>query len=216
MYSHHNQIVGNRFDGDVVGVFVMYSHDVVLDGNTIFEAGGAAGMGIGLKDSGNIAVTRNALVHDHTGLYLDQTPLQKDHTLVVEGNLFGRCDTAVVFHASGHRDAFSGNDFIGDAAAVRVDGGGDAVDVAWAGNYFDDYTGYDLDDDDRGDVPYQLRSFELDLTDKTPTLAFFRGTSALAAADAITRLVPIYAARTVLSDPSPRMAPHAWEDLRAD
>ena len=59
MYSHRNQIDGNHYDGDVVGVFVMYSHDVALDHNVIAEASGAAGMGIGLKDSGNISLTDN-------------------------------------------------------------------------------------------------------------------------------------------------------------
>ena len=45
-----------------------------------------------------------------------------------------------------------------------IEGGGDAADVAWSGNYFDDYAGYDLDRDGIGDVAYELRSFEDDLT----------------------------------------------------
>ncbi|HEU4728078.1 MAG TPA: nitrous oxide reductase family maturation protein NosD [Kofleriaceae bacterium] len=210
MYSHANHIAHNRYDGDVVGVFVMYSHDVALDGNLVREAGGAAGMGIGLKDSGNITLTHNALVHDHVGLYLDQAPLQIAHTLTVEDNLFARCDTAVQFHASGHRSRVARNDFLDDAFTVRVEGGGDASDVAWDGNYFDDYAGYDLDGDELGDVPYQLRSLEDDLTAQTPALAFFRGTPALEAADAVTRLVPMYERRTLLTDRAPRMSPHDW------
>jgi nitrous oxidase accessory protein len=216
MYSHRNEIAGNRYDGNAVGVFVMYSHDVALDRNAVVDATGAAGMGIGLKDSGNISVTHNAFVHDHTGLYLDQAPLQKAHTLTVEDNLFARCDAALRFHASGHRSALRRNDFLDDTATVLVEGGGDAADVAWAGNYFDDYAGYDLDGDDAGDVPYQLRSLEDDLTDRTPELAFFRATPALGAADAVTRLVPMYERRTLLTDPAPRMRPHAWEGLHAD
>ncbi|HET7503261.1 MAG TPA: nitrous oxide reductase family maturation protein NosD [Kofleriaceae bacterium] len=212
MYSHDNQVARNRLDGNVVGVFVMYSHDVALDANFVREAVGAAGMGIGLKDSGNVSITHNALVHDHTGLYLDQTPLQITHTLTVEDNLFARCDTAVQFHASGHRSRVAGNDFIDDAFAVRVEGGGDASDVAWDGNYFDDYAGYDLDGDQRGDVPYQLRSLEDDLTSRTPALAFFRRTPALEAADAVTRLVPMYERRTLLTDGAPRMRPHDWKE----
>jgi nitrous oxidase accessory protein len=216
MYSHHNQVVDNRFDGDVVGVFVMYSHDVALEGNRIAQAGGAAGMGIGLKDSGNISVRRNDFVHDHTGLYLDQTPLQQGHTLAIDDNLFARCDVAVRFHASGHRGELRGNDFVDDLTAVAIEGGGDAIDVTWSGNYFDDYSGYDLDGDDVGDVAYELRSFEDDLVDRAPALAFFRDTPALGAADAVTRLVPMYERRTLLTDRAPRLAPHDREDRRAD
>jgi nitrous oxidase accessory protein len=220
MYSHHNRIAHNRFVADVVGVFVMYSHDIELDGNVVIDAGGAAGMGIGLKDSGNVRVTDNALVRDHTCLYLDQTPLQLGHTLVVASNLFGRCDTAVMFHAGAHHVTVADNDFLDDLAAVRVDGGGDATGVAWHDNYWDDYTGYDLDGDDRGDLPYALRSFEADLVDRTPALAFFHGTPALGMADIVTRLVPMAPPRTLLVDPSPRMTGKPWtvaeEDLRAD
>jgi nitrous oxidase accessory protein len=215
MYSHDNRITDNRYDGDVVGVFVMYSHDVALERNIVRDAGGAAGMGIGLKDSGNVVIAHNALVHDHTGLYLDQAPLQQTHTLTVEDNLFARCDGALRFHASGHRSAVRRNDFLDNASTVVIEGGGDAVDVAWSGNYFDDYAGYDLDGDNVGDVAYQLRSFETDLTDQTPALAFLRGTPALDAADAVTRLVPMYERRTLLTDPAPRMRPHPQE-LHAD
>jgi nitrous oxidase accessory protein len=216
MYSHHNRVARNVYASDVVGVFVMYSHDVLLADNVVRDAGGAAGMGIGLKDSGDVSVHGDAFVHDHTGLYLDQTPLQKGDTLDARGNLFGRCDVAVLFHSSGHRDTLDDNDFLDDAATVQVDGGGDASDVAWSGNYFDDYTGYDLDGDGTGDVPYELRSLAVDLTDRTPALAFFRDTPALGVADAITRLVPIDLRRTLLVDPAPRMRAHSWEDLRAD
>jgi nitrous oxidase accessory protein len=215
MYSHGNQVVGNHYDGDVVGAFVMYSHDVALDRNVIVGAGTAAGMGIGLKDSGNVAVTHNVLLRDHTGLYLDQTPLQQGHTLTVEHNRFARCDGAIRFHAGGHRSAIRGNDFF-DASPVVIEGGGDAGDVAWRGNYFDDYAGYDLDGDGLGDVAYQLRSFEDDLTGRQPALAFFRGTPALGAADAVTRLVPMYERRTLLTDPAPRMHPQTRQDSDAD
>ena len=211
MYSHGNHVVGNRYDRDVVGVFVMYSHDVALERNIVIDAGGAAGMGIGLKDSGDITVTHNALIHDHTGLYLDQAPLQQTHRLTIEHNRFARCDTAIQFHASGHRTAIRNNDFLGDTSPVAIDGGGDAGDVTWRGNYFADYAGYDLDGDGTGDVAYQLHSFEAELVTQRPGLAFFHGTPALGAADAVTRLVPIYERRTLLTDPAPRLRPHPPE-----
>lgn len=216
MYSHDNRIAGNHFRGDVVGVFVMYSHGVALDGNAVIDASGAAGMGIGLKDSGDVTVTGNLLVHDHTGLYLDQAPLQKHHTLTVERNRFVRCDTAIRFHASGHRSAIRDNDFLGASSPAAIEGGGDAADVEWRGNHFDDYAGYDLDRDGAGDIAYELRSFEADLVEQQPALALFRDTPALTAADAVTRLVPMYERRTLLTDPAPRMRPRPWEAPDAD
>jgi hypothetical protein len=51
---------------------------------------------------------------------------------------------------------------------------------------------------------------------EAPALAFFRGTPAMALAEAIGRIVPLFEPRLVLSDPEPRMARVAWEEPRAD
>ena len=52
--------------------------------------------------------------------------------------------------------------------------------MAWEGNDFDDYAGYDLDRDGYGDLPYELRSLSGALVSQHPALAFFRGAPALA------------------------------------
>lgn len=216
MYSHHNHVAKNHYVRDVVGVFVMYSHDVELVDNVVRDAGGSAGMAVGLKDAGNIVVQGNAFIQDHIGIFIDNSPVQLSHSLTVAGNLFGRCDTAIVLHGGGRRSRFEANDFIENAALVRVESGGDSGDILWANNYWSEYAGYDLDGDHRGDIGYEVRSLEGDLVDRTPALAFFHATPALLAAEAVTQLVPMYAARTLLIDASPRMQPHSWEGIRED
>jgi nitrous oxidase accessory protein len=211
MYSDHSDVERNRYLDVTVGVFVMYSRDVRLSDNVIANAAGAAGLAIGLKDSGNVEVRRNLLVHDQVGIYLDATPQGRDQRVVIAGNQLRLCRTGLVFHASGHATDVIGNDFIGNDTHGRVDGGGDALDVTWRGNYFDDYAGYDLDDDGQGDVPYELRSWSHALFDRHPELGFFADTPALAMADAASRLDPLFAARPVLIDRQPRMRPVATD-----
>jgi nitrous oxidase accessory protein len=207
MYSHDNQVTGNQLLDGVVGIFVMYSRGLRLADNLIAGAAGAAGMAIGLKDSGNITVTDNQLIHDAVGIYLDSSPMQRGDRVEVARNVLRLNDTAVVFHASGHRVQIHDNDLADNQVQVRVDGGGDAVDVAWRANYFDDYAGYDLDGDGVGDVPYELRSLANQLTARVPGLAVFRGTPALALVDAAAHLDPLYLPQPLLADPAPRMAP---------
>ena len=77
--------------------------------------------------------------------------------------------------------------------------------VTWSGNYFDDYAGYDLDDDGVGDVPYELRSLSNQLISTTPNLALLRGTAALALVDAATHLDPLYQPAPVLIDRAPKL-----------
>jgi nitrous oxidase accessory protein len=205
MYSHDAVVEDNEYRHDVVGVFIMYSRRVALRGNLVVDSVGAAGMGVGLKDSGDVTLTRNRIVRATTGIYIDDSPAQLGEHDGFEGNLIRLCDAGVVFHAQAERNWFRGNGFADNGAQVVVEGGGDARAAAWDGNYFDDYAGYDLDGDGRGDIPYQLTSTAGALTGRAADLAFFQGTPALGLADAAARLVPLFPLRQLVVDPRPLM-----------
>jgi nitrous oxidase accessory protein len=216
MYSHGNQVVDNRFIGNVTGLFVMYSRDVEIRGNVFADSGGAAGMGLGLKESGNLRVTRNLFVHNTIGVYVDTSPLWPDDRNRFEGNVFRLNSVAVSFLGRASGNEFRGNGFRDSRLHVEVDGRGDAREALWHGNEFDDYAGYDLRGDGVGDVPYELRSLSSDLVAQAPALAFYLGTPAFALAEAIGRIVPLFSPRLVLSDPEPSMTRVAWEGPGAD
>jgi nitrous oxidase accessory protein len=88
-----------------------------------------------------------------------------------------------------------------------VGGGGDAAEVDWQGNYWDDYQGYDLDADGVGDVPYRLRSLAGEMTSRYPDLAFLRGTPTLGLVDAAGHALPIFTPQTLLEDATPLVRP---------
>ncbi len=207
MYSDDCVVDSADYRQNIVGVFVMYSRGVTLVGNTIADNAVADGMGLGVKESGNLTVVDNRFVHDHDCLYLDTSPFRKGDTVLVHGNTFARCDAAVTFHSSERHNTFTDNAFQDNQIHVAVEGRGTARDVVWEGNYFDDYQGYDLDGDGRGDVAYELRSLSEQLVQGHPRLAFFRGTIALALLDVAARVFPLLQPETLLVDPQPRMAP---------
>ena len=215
MYSHRNRIVGNAYIGDVTGVFLMYSREIELRDNIFANAAGAAGFGLGLKESGDVRVVGNRFLKDTVGVYADNSPFYLDDHNAFEHNVFRWSEVAVIFHSSESRNVFRANDFRDNGTPLRVEGGGDALGVTWEGNYFDDYAGYDLDGDGVGDLPFELRSLTSDLVGETPALAFYRGTPALALVEAIGRVVPLLEPRLLLVDRSPRMGPVA-EAARAD
>jgi nitrous oxidase accessory protein len=206
MYSADNAVSDNHVEGCVVGAFVMYSRGILLHDNHFIDASGAAGMGVGLKESGNVTLRGNWFVHDTIGLYLDTSPLYLgDHNLV-DGNRFLFTNAAVVFHGRAERNEFRGNELRANRRQVEVEGGGDALDSRWSGNAFDDYVGYDLDRDGVGDVPYTLRSVTGELAARFPQLRYFQGSPALGIVEAVAHLVPLVAPRTLLVDARPRFA----------
>lgn len=210
MYSSDNVLEGNRYVADEVGIFVMYSRNVRIENNLIADGTGAAGMGIGVKESGNMIVERNRILHDTVGIYLDNTPLREGDTNLFEKNIVQLSEVAVTFHSSQRRNTFRGNAFRDNQTQVRIDGGGDALSVTWSENDFDDYAGYDMDGDGFGDVPYEPRSLSGALTDTYPEMAFFHGSPTLAMLELAGRVVPMYAPRKVLVDLRPSMhGPHA-------
>ncbi|MEZ5964587.1 MAG: nitrous oxide reductase family maturation protein NosD [Planctomycetota bacterium] len=209
MYSHHNSAHGNRYVDDVVGVFVMYSHDLVVRGNLMARAGGAAGVGLGFKESGNIEVIDNDFVANSTGIYVDTSPMDVTHWNRFVGNRVRLSDVGIAFHSSPKRNEFIDNDLRDNVHQVRVGGDGDATRIEWRGNHYDDYMGYDLDGDGRGDVPYVLASLSGQLTSRHPELAFFRGSPVLALTDLAGHVMPLFAPRTLLQDLAPRMDPPA-------
>ncbi|TAK31483.1 MAG: nitrous oxide reductase family maturation protein NosD [Myxococcaceae bacterium] len=205
MYSSHCTVERNRYVDNMVGVFVMYTHDVLLRGNVIAESTGAAGMGLGLKDSGNITARGNTFARVTAGVYLDGSPNGDDEANTFEDNDFRLAQTAVVFHASQRNNSFLGNRFRDNRVQVAVEGGGDALGTRWESNSFDDYRGYDLDGDGVGDVPYEVRSFSSDLTSRHPALAFFASTPVLALVDAASHIAPLFSPQTILVDRRPRI-----------
>ncbi|MFT3768229.1 MAG: nitrous oxide reductase family maturation protein NosD [Minicystis sp.] len=205
MHATDSVVRGSRIHDDVVGIFVMYSTGLVIEGNVLAGARGAAGVGIGFKESDRVALRRNWLVANTTGTYLDHTPRTPDAPVVFEGNVIALNDVALRVLGEQAGATFRGNDFHENAVVVEADGGGDALAVALAGNHFTDYAGYDLDHDGRGDVAYEVTTLSGQLTDARPELAFFHGTAAMGLIDAIAHAVPVFSKRKLLVDPQPAM-----------
>jgi nitrous oxidase accessory protein len=205
MFSRDTVVVRNRYVGNEVGVFVMYTRDVRVEDNLMAGATGAAGMGLGLKESGNVVARGNRIIQDSVGVYVDTSPLQPDDVDVLAQNVFRLDQTAIVFHAPPRGTRIVSNSFRDNAAQVRVDGEGDALGIEWEGNDWDDYRGYDLNGDGTGDVPYELRSLSGELTARHPQLDLFAGSPVLAIIEAAGHVFPLLEPRTLLRDPRPRM-----------
>lgn len=204
MYAHDARVRRSRFEGNVVGVFVMYSSRVHVEGNVLAGARGAAGVGLGFKDSDAVEVKGNWIVANTTGSYLDNTPRSPAEPVTVSGNVLGLNDVALRLHSGSPGLHLVGNDFRDNATMVEVDGGGDALGVDVRGNHFSDYEGYDLDGDGVGDVPYEVKALSSQLTETKPSLKFFHGTAAMGLVDSVSRAVPVLASRRLLVDSAPR------------
>ncbi len=207
MFSHENLVAGNRFRGNIVGTFIMYSDRVTIERNSYVDQSTSGGMGIGIKEATDVDVIDNGFVHCTTAIFVDTSPLQRGHVDRIEGNEFALSEVALEFQGRAEGNRIRRNAFRSNREDVDVEGGGNALDADFDGNYFDRYAGYDLDGDGIGDVAHEQRSLANELTSRSPQLEFFRGTPALGIVDAAGKLVPLFTPQTLLRDPHPLVEP---------
>ena len=206
MYAHDSVVRRSHFEKNVVGIFVMYSMRLRVEDNVLAGARGAAGIGLGFKDSDAVQVRGNWIVANTIGTYLDNTPRTAADPVGFDDNLLALNDVAMRLNTSESGLSFRGNDFHQNAELIAVDGGGDAMFVAMRGNHYSDYEGYDLDADGVGDVAYEVKALSSELTESRPALKLFHGTAAMGLVDAVARAMPMLASHKLLVDPAPLIA----------
>ncbi len=203
MYAHDAVVRRSHFEKNVVGIFVMYSLRLRVEDNVLAGARGAAGIGLGFKDSDAVQVRGNWIVANTVGTYLDNTPRTTAEPVHFDDNLIALNDVAMRMNTTESGLFFQGNDFHQNAELIEVSGGGDAMSVAMRGNHYSDYEGYDLDGDGTGDVAYEVKALSSELTESRPALKLFYGTAAMGLIDAVARAMPMLASQKLLVDPAP-------------
>ncbi len=170
MYCDEARIVGNVLRDNSVGIFTMYSNDVLLRGNDIRRQRGPSGYALGFKDADRVEVSHNLLVDNRAGAFLDGTPFSTAGFARFTENIFAYNDIGVSLLAAVRGAEFRGNTFWENVEQVSTEGSGAAGTNTWLGNYWSDYSGYDLDGDNLGELPYRAERFFERLTDREPML----------------------------------------------
>jgi nitrous oxidase accessory protein len=205
MYAHDIRLSGGRFIDDVVGVFVMYSSNIAIKETLLAGARGAAGMGLGVKESERITLAHSAVVANTTGLYFDRAPRVESEPVRVEGSLIALNGVGVRLHSSQRGIVIVSNDFENNTSAIEVDGGGSALGLEVSNNHWSDYEGFDLDHDGTGDVAFEVKALSRVWTDAAPSLSFFSESVAMHAIDVVAQALPLVASRLLVRDAAPRM-----------
>jgi nitrous oxidase accessory protein len=206
MYSQFNLVEDNDFRGNSVGIFLMYSDSVVVRRNHISHAVGAAGVGIGFKETSDVDIVDNEILYCATGLHLDVSPYQPDTTNRVRGNLIAYNGIGIQFLNDWKGNLFEDNLLKGNLTQVAVLGGKTAKRNDWRGNHWDDYAGFDRDHDGVGDTPHDQYAYADRIWMDVPPARFFKGTPMLEVLDFLERLAPFTSPELLLRDEQPLMA----------
>ena len=168
MYSDDSRYVRNTFRKNGSGVAVMYTKRVTMADNRFEDNWGSASYGLLLKEILEPVLTGNEFTRNTVGMMVDgATRLRADR------NRFTENGWAIKLLASTQDGRFTANEFIGNSFDVATNSR--ETTTSFAGNYWDDYEGYDLDRDGTGDVPHHpVRLFSLLVASNEPLLITLR------------------------------------------
>ncbi len=201
MYCDGAEVADNLVADNSVGIYLMYSAHLRLSGNRMTGNRGPSGYGLGLKDMDGVQIEDNVLADNRVGVFLEHASGEWI------GNRLVANDVGLWVWPSSTRNRFTGNDLIDNGEQVVVEGELGDRGNAWAGNFWSDYRGFDADGDGVGDVPYRaMRVFER-LAERYPALRLYATSPAAQTIELAARLFPVFAPRSNLVDPQPRMRP---------
>lgn len=208
MYSHNNRIYKNELNGNSVGVFLMYSERTIMTENTIMNSQGVSGMCLGMKETSSNQILNNRFIYSAEGIHFDVSPFVPEKINTIAYNEIAFCGSGMFFHNNQEGNLIKENYFHNNLAQVTAEGR-TANGNMWVNNYFDDYQGFDLDDDNVGDTPYLLYTYVEHLWDFNKNVKFFYGAPILVILDFLERLAPFSQPKFVLRDNKPMFR---WEE----
>jgi len=202
MYSHNNRIQNNEFYENSVGVFLMYSEETIMTHNLIMKSTGASGMCLGMKETSANKIMNNRFIYSSEGIHIDVSPFVPERINYIANNEIAFCGYGVFFHTNQEGNLFKENYFHNNLVQVFPEGKTANLNK-WDNNFFDDYQGFDKDDDNIGDTPYALYSYVEHLWTFNRDVKFFYGSPLLLILDFLERLAPFSEPKFVLRDKKP-------------
>ena len=161
MFSDGNTYTYNTFRNNGAGVAVMYTRNVRMEHNTFEDNWGAASYGLLLKEINNSLIYNNIFRRNTTAIHMESSS-----QLDIKSNDFERNGWAIKLMTTCIEDTFRLNNFTGNSFDVSTNGR--SQHNHFENNYWEKYTGYDLDKDNIGDVPYRPVSLYAMLVEQVP------------------------------------------------
>lgn len=199
MFSHRDAYTDNIFEDNGAGVAVMFSHHITMTGNRFAANRGGSAYGLLLKEINDGEILRNSFTDNTTGIMVDGC-----NRIHVEDNLFRLNGWALRLYANATACTFLRNTFSGNTFDVSTNGS--LMLNRMEGNYWDRYTGYDLDRDGHGDVPHRPLGFFTMLVERMPHALVFSRSLFVSLLDRAEQVVPSLAP-DALKDDRPMMRP---------
>ncbi|WP_422351789.1 nitrous oxide reductase family maturation protein NosD [Flagellimonas sp.] len=161
MFSNDDLYQDNTFENNGAGVAVMFSKKIKMYNNTFKKNWGSASFGMLLKEINDSEIIGNTFEENTVGISIEGS-----NRIDYKENDFVNNGWALKVRGACYGNVFSSNNFLYNSFDVSYNS--KLNDNSFSGNYWSNYTGYDLDKNGVGDVPYRPVKLFSYIVNRTP------------------------------------------------
>jgi len=161
MFSNDDIYSNNTFENNGAGVAVMFSKRIKMLNNTFRKNWGTAAFGMLLKEINDAEISGNTFEENTIGINIEGS-----NRIEYKNNDFIRNGWAVKVMGACYTNTFRNNNFLYNSFDISYNS--KMNDNVFDQNYWSEYTGYDLDKDGVGDVPYRPVKLFSYIVNRTP------------------------------------------------
>ncbi|AJA70346.1 nitrous oxide reductase maturation protein NosD [Myroides odoratimimus] len=166
MFSNNDTVSNCSFTKNGAGVAIMFSKFMKMYHNTFSDNWGSAAYGVLLKEVNDTSISYNLFKNNTTAINIEGS-----NRVEYLHNDFVNNGWAINSKGANYQNKVNNNNFLNNSFDLLYQG--QLNQNSFEGNYWSNYSGYDLDKDGIGDVPYRpIRLFSY-VVNKTPESIIF-------------------------------------------
>ena len=202
MFSNDDIYQENTFENNGAGVAVMFSKRIKMYNNIFKENWGTASYGMLLKEINDAEIIGNSFENNTIGINIEGS-----NRIVYKHNNFKNNGWAIKVKGACYTNNFSENNFLYNSFDIAYNS--NVNDNVFNKNYWSNYTGYDLDKNGVGDVPYRPVKLFSYIVNRTPETIILLRSLFIDIIDFSEKVSPVFTPDNLL-DNNPKMKKIEW------
>ena len=202
MFSNDDSYEDNTFENNGAGVAVMFSKRIKMYNNIFKENWGTASYGLLLKEINDAEIERNTFEDNTIGINVEGS-----NRINYKHNNFMNNGWAIKVKGACYTNIFKENNFLYNSFDIAYNS--KVNDNEFDKNYWSSYTGYDLDKDGIGDIPYRPVKLFSYIVNRTPETIILLRSMFIDIIDFSEKVSPVFTPNDLL-DNNPQIKKLTW------
>ncbi len=202
MFSNDDIYQDNTFDNNGAGVAVMFSKRIKMHNNIFKKNWGTASYGMLLKEINDAEIIGNSFEDNTIGINIEGS-----NRIIYKHNNFSNNGWAIKIKGACYTNTFTKNNFLYNSFDIAYNS--KVNDNTFDKNYWSNYTGYDLDKDGTGDVPYRPVKLFSYIVNRTPETIILLRSMFIDIIDFSEKVSPVFTPDNLL-DNEPQIKKMTW------